>query len=192
MHRWGVVAALLLTVGVTLPASADDLVDCEYGHVIAACDRLAERGNPAIRLKLAYMYYKGEGVTQNYVEAMKWYRKVAEEGYALGQAMLGDMYANGHGAPRDYAAAVKWYREGANRGDSINQNSLGIMYAKGQGVPQDYVQAHMWFNLSAAQGNSDAARNRALVASMMTPEQIANAQALAAAWKPTTGPLTPP
>jgi len=52
---------------------------------------------------------------------------------------------------------------------------------------QDYVQAYMWLNLAAAQGNAQAARNRDLAAAKMTSDQIAQAQALAAAWKPTTG-----
>jgi localization factor PodJL len=45
----------------------------------------------------------------------------------------------------------------------------------------------MWLNLAAAQGNADAARARDELAAKMTPAQIEKAQALAAAWKPTTG-----
>jgi TPR repeat protein len=60
---------------------------------------------------------------------------------------------------------------------------LGVMYANGQGVAQDYVQAHKWLNLGAASGNADALKNRDLVASKMTPAQIAEAQRLASAWR---------
>jgi TPR repeat protein len=60
------------------------------------------------------------------------------------------------------------------------------MYDKGQGIPQDYVQAHVWYNLAAVQGDADAAKRRDQMASMMTPAQVEKAQALAAAWKPTT------
>ena len=58
------------------------------------------------------------------------------------------------------------------------------MYAKGQGVPQDYIQAHIWFNLSAAQGNAMARKNRELIAQIMTPAQIAEAERLAREWRP--------
>jgi hypothetical protein len=51
-------------------------------------------------------------------------------------------------------------------------------------VPQDFVQAHLWLTLSAARGNADAAKNRDLIASKMTPLQIAEAQKLAREWKP--------
>jgi uncharacterized protein len=66
-------------------------------------------------------------------------------------------------------------------------------------TPQDYVLAHMWFNLAAAKCCADpdgnlvkaravsAASLRDEVAKLMTPSQIEKAQALAAAWKPTTG-----
>jgi TPR repeat protein len=57
------------------------------------------------------------------------------------------------------------------------------MYANGQGVPQDYVQAHKCFNLSAASGDTIGVMSRDLVASEMTPAQIAEAQRLASAWR---------
>ncbi len=58
------------------------------------------------------------------------------------------------------------------------------MYANGQGVPQDYVQAHMWLNLAGAQGNKVAAKNRDIVAKLMTPAQLAEAKRLAGKWRP--------
>ena len=55
----------------------------------------------------------------------------------------------------------------------------GNMYLNGQGVPQDFVAAHAWFNVAAANGDSRAAKNRDIVASKMTAEQLAEAQKLA-------------
>jgi TPR repeat protein len=57
------------------------------------------------------------------------------------------------------------------------------MYANGEGVPQDYVQAFVWFNLAASESDK-AAQYRDLVASKMTPAQIAEAQRLVQEWKP--------
>ena len=59
-----------------------------------------------------------------------------------------------------------------------------MMYFMGKGVPQDYVEAHKWLSLAAAQGYKDVAKFRDLIASTMTPEQIAEAQRLAREWKP--------
>ena len=44
-------------------------------------------------------------------------------------------------------------------------------------------QAHKWFNLGATSGDADAVKNRDIVASKMTPAQIAEAQRLASAWR---------
>jgi hypothetical protein len=59
---------------------------------------------------------------------------------------------------------------------------LGFMYDSGQGVPQDYVSAHFWYNLAATAGNEQAAKNRDIVAKIMTPADIATAQKRASAW----------
>jgi TPR repeat protein len=85
--------------------------------------------------------------------------------------------------------AVAACQRQADHGDAISQKLLGSMYAAGQGVAQDYVRAYLWLSLAAA-GTSEvviphavAARDK--VAVMMSPAQIAEAKALAAAWKPT-------
>ncbi len=110
---------------------------------------------------------------------------MAEAGITEAQYNLGVMYDNGQGVTQDYAAAAGWYRKAADQGDALAQSNLGVMYAKGQGVPQDYVQALKWFNLGATSGDASAAKNRDIVASEMTPAQIAEAQRLASAWRPT-------
>ena len=52
----------------------------------------------------------------DYAEAVKWYRKAAEQGHARAQYSLGFMYYNGRGVPQDYAEAMKWYRKAADQG----------------------------------------------------------------------------
>ena len=94
------------------------------------------------------------------------------------------MYANGQGVPQDYAAAMSWYRKAADQGDDAAQFNLGVMYEKGQGLPQDYVLAHMWFSLAASGSNEDAVKQRDTIAKKMMPAQIAEAQKMAAEWKP--------
>ena len=125
----------------------------------------------------------------DYATALSVYRPLADQGLARAQNNLGLMYDNGQGVPQDYAAAVGWYRKAAEQGIAEAQYNLGVMYDNGQGVPQDYVQAHKWFNLAAAsltgEDGKKASKNRDIVAAKMTPAQIAEAQRLASAWKPT-------
>ena len=47
------------------------------------------------------MYRNGEGVPQDYAQAVKWYRKAAEQGYANAQFNLGLMYTKVEGVPQD-------------------------------------------------------------------------------------------
>ena len=75
------------------------------------------------------MYLHGQGVRQDYAQAVKWYRKAAEQGFAEAQYNLGVRYDQGQGVPQDYAEAVKWYRKAAEQGDAEAQLNLGVMYA---------------------------------------------------------------
>ena len=86
---------------------------------------------------------------------------------------------------RDYATAVRLIRPLAEQGNANAQYNLGVFYDNGLGVPQDRVRAHMWLNLAAMQGRESAATIRDLVARLMTPAQISEAQKLAREWNPT-------
>ena len=192
---------LALVLATTLMTSAaaepfDDAVDAytrgEYAAAVRLYRPLAEQGNAEAQWRLGFMYEQGKGVPQDYSEAAKWYRLAAEQGNAPAQLGLGTLYYNGRGVPQDDAEAVKWYRLAAEQGDAEAHNNLGVMYANGKGVPQDIVQAYKWFSIGASKSAAsdqpkdriEAAQNRDLAASQMTPEQIADGQKLAGEWKP--------
>ena len=120
---------------------------------------------------------------QDYAEAVRLCRPLAEHGDARAQTSLGGMYYNGQRVKQDYAEAAKWARKAAEQGYAPAQADLGVIYWNGQGVPQDAVLAYMWLNLAAAQ-EPDAVRERDVAASQMTPDEIAEAQRLASEWKP--------
>ncbi len=52
---------------------------------------------------------------QDYAEAVKWYRKAAEQGHATAQYNLGVMYGNGRGVTQDYVHAHMWFNLAASR-----------------------------------------------------------------------------
>ena len=132
------------------------------------------------------MYENGQGVQQDYEEAIKWYRLGAKQGLAGAQSNLGLMYESGKGIMQDHKEAVRLYRQSAEQGNVLAQKYLGVMYVLGQGVPQDYVLAHMWFSLSGSNGYKDGVKNKNLVEKKMTPSQIERAQDMAINWKPKT------
>jgi TPR repeat protein len=47
---------------------------------------LAERGDVRAQNNLGILYDHGQGVPQDFAEALKWYRLAAEKGYALAKA----------------------------------------------------------------------------------------------------------
>ena len=62
------------------------------------------------------MYLKGLGARQNYTEAIRWYRKAAEQGVVKAQYNVGVAYEMGRGVAKDHAQAVMWYRKAAGQG----------------------------------------------------------------------------
>ncbi len=121
--------------------------------------------------------------------ALRLWRPLAAQGHAYAQYNLGGMYHEGQGVPRDYAEAVKWYRKAAKQGYSQAQFNVGVMYGEGTGVPQNNVQAHMWFSLAASrfppgENRDKAAQGRDMLAAIMTPAQIVEAQKLTREWHP--------
>jgi uncharacterized protein len=164
------------------------------GNLVAAAmwlQRAAEQGDGQAQWHLGARYEGGRGVRQDYTEAARWYRKAAEQGFELAYANLGQMYYEGRGVTQDYAEALKWFSRAADLGDADGQYFLGWMYFNGQGVSPDYVQAYTWLNLAAAhvivleeKERDDYVHKRDMVASKMTPAQIAESQRLAREWKP--------
>jgi TPR repeat protein len=155
---------------------ARDYAEAERWYRLAA-----EQGHARAQANLGAMYANAIGVPQDDQQAEQWSRLAAAQGNADGQYYLGTMYCGRTGAAQDYPQAAKWYRRAAEQGHADAQYILGAMYGNGTGVPQDWVRAHMWFNLAAGSGNSESARNRDAIGARLTPEQLAEAQALARA-----------
>ena len=132
-------------VGVDID-SAEASVKPLPGDADEALLQKAQDGDAKAQHNLGVMYDIGEGVTQDYAEAAKWYRKAAEQGNAKAQDTLGAMYDNGIGVTQDYAEAAKWYRKAAEQGLASAQYNLGVMYDYGYGVTKDIVEAEKWFS----------------------------------------------
>ncbi len=161
----------------------------DYATALREWRPLAKQGNAKAQYNLGHMYRYGLGVPQDDAEAWGWWRKAAWQGNAGAQSNLGVMYRKGQGVPQDDAEAVGWWRKAAEQGHATAQYNLGFMYGKGLAVPQDYVQVNMWFNLAASrfppgEDRDRVVKNRDIIAKMMTPAQISEAQKLAREWKP--------
>lgn len=160
---------ITLMLAVATAAAAQDLANSTD---LAEVRRAAEDGDAAAQAELGDVHWYGDGVDQDYREAISWYRRAAGQGNVAGQLGLGTAYWEGVGVPQDHAEAARWLRLAAEQGNPGGQFGLGSAYWNGLGVPQDDIEAHMWFNLAGAQGNEGAVRARDKVAERMTREQL--------------------
>ncbi|WP_176441087.1 tetratricopeptide repeat protein [Oceanicola sp. 22II-s10i] len=151
-----------------------------------------ERGDPGAALRLARLTIEGRldgmvapqsavpwvhyAMSQGEAGAEDWLQARADEGMRAAQAALGLELAGREG---QQAEGVALLTKAAEAGEIVAQLALGEAWARGEyGLTQDYVQAHAWLNMAAASGHAAAAERRDVVAQLMTPEQIAEAQAM--------------
>lgn len=113
--------------------------------------------------KIGNLYYFGQGVEQDDVQAKEWWEKAAELGDAAAMSNVGVLYEYGEGVEWDYAQAVEWYEKAAELGDDTAMRNIGLMYATGRGIKQDYARAIEWWEEAAALGNIDAMRDMGLL-----------------------------
>lgn len=112
----------------------------------------AAEGDRLAQFLLGLMYEDGDGVPQDYDEAVRWYMAAAASGYAAAEARLGYLYDFGRGRAEDKAQAVSWYKRAAQNGSAAGQLALGMLYASGEGVKQDYAETARLYRLAAGSG----------------------------------------
>lgn len=115
--------ALMLAARPSIAAPAEDAFAAPRQQAQAAYDAgdyvrafmlirpLAERGDAKSQSRLAYLYNKGIGVTQNKAKAFAWYGKAAQQGDPVAQLNLGLMYARGEGTNADRKSALRWLKK---------------------------------------------------------------------------------
>ena len=86
----------------------------------------AETGDVVAQVMLGDMFAAGEGVPQDYVEAVRWYRLAAKRGIAKAQLSLGLMYSKGQGVEQSKEIAFQWASVAAAQGakDAIETRDL--------------------------------------------------------------------
>ena len=88
---------------------------------VAALRVKANAGDAGAQNYLGFAYDSGQGVPQDSVQAVAWYRKAAEQGYDMAQRDLGYAYEHGQGVPQDYVEAHKWRNLAASRASAADQ-----------------------------------------------------------------------
>ena len=112
----------------------------------------AFQGDAVSQLKLGLMYEQRNSFTN----AVRWYRKAAEQGNADAQFKIGYLHTTGQGMPRDHDAAAKWFRLAAEQNVLAAQYDLAVCLEKGYGGPTNNVEALKWYHKAAGRGDEFA------------------------------------
>jgi TPR repeat protein len=88
---------------------------------------------------LGFCYNRGEGVAKDMEEAVKWYRKAAEQTYAPAQFNLGLCYSTGQGVAKDYVEAYKWQLLAV---DSYELAKTSMTDLESKMTPEQIAEAH--------------------------------------------------
>lgn len=153
-HLW--VTLVLVAWGWSAFAQSKDVPSVQS---ISALKEQATNGDAKAQYNLGGLYYKGQGVPQDNIQAAAWFRKAADQGDAHAQNILGWFYFNGWATKMDNAQAAMWFRKAAEQGDAESEYDLGFCYDRGWGVPKDHVQAAYWYRKAADQGHTTARGN---------------------------------
>lgn len=133
--------------------------------IFSRCLKYAKNGDAPAQQYLAYLYFKGKGVKKDCKEAVKWWRKSAEQNniramYAFDSYRL--HYESG--CDVKLTETVKWLTIAAQPKFSFSdtnawtQYALGVIYDKGQDrIEQDQAKALKLFKMAAKQGHIYAA-----------------------------------
>lgn len=79
--------------------------------------KAAEQGYAPAQANLGILYDLGQGVAQDYQQALYWYVKAAEQGDIKAQNNLGFMYSEGKGVAQDRATGHMWFNIAGVRGN---------------------------------------------------------------------------
>jgi len=153
--------------------------------------KAADQGLVEGELQLGLCYLGGHGVRVNGAEAVRWFNRAAAQGMPRAEYELGKCYLEGSGVSRDIVEGIRRVQQAAEAGEPLAQNRLGLAYQQGEGLAKDPVRAYQWFALAAAQDDENVNEirvNLAKAETLLSKEQVAEAQRLAREFKPNSKP----
>ena len=106
-------------------------------NVMAACNNLG------------VMFYRGEGVRQDYQRSLELYDKACKGGNADACNNLGVMFENGYGVEkRDFVQAGLYYTDACMGKSAKGCYNLAVLAYDGNGVKKDRAMAKEYYGLS--------------------------------------------
>jgi uncharacterized protein len=80
------------------------------------------QGNSEAQYKLCELSEQGQGLPQDYQEALRWCGLAADQGHGGAMFMLSRLYHTAHGVAQDFVRAHIWYNLAAAHGYNNGKN----------------------------------------------------------------------
>lgn len=130
----------------------------ESGMTIEDIKGNAAAGESWAQFRLGAYYASGKnGLPKNEEEAVRWYRRSAEQGVAEGQFFLGQALFLGKGTDKNEAEALSWCEKAAAQGFAPAQYWVGVALAQGEcGLSKDIPKGVGLVRKAALQGHTEA------------------------------------
>lgn len=154
--------------------------------------KAADQGDASAQTSLGSIYEIGRGEVQDYAQAARWYSLAAQNNDCVAQAGFAWLYGSGHGVPKDFVKAYTLLDLAQNRFSTNKEcfkEKTWLVYGMLGAYPfirEDYIQSdpNNLINKRNVHTGFDAQGDLRFLAELMTPQEIEQGKALAAAWKP--------
>lgn len=152
----GIIVYLFCVGGLAYGADPCSKCDNEDPELVLQC--LKADYSPESQLCLAQIYYVGIGncIKKDVSEAVKWFRKAADQGNPIAQTSIGVIYLKGEGVSLNKSLAYQYILKAANQDYARAQYYLGGLYYEGNGIDKDFIEAIKWFKKAADQEYKEA------------------------------------
>ena len=131
--------------------AGSNLVGCSIGYSDAALNDIkkkAENGNVESQVLYADLLEKGDFITKNMREAVKFYEMAAKKDNPTALFRLGLILANGLGVKKDIRSAISYLKRAADSGDVKSQFEYAVLCTNRK-------EATKYFELACASRDSD-------------------------------------
>lgn len=125
-----------------------------YEEAFKYFSEAADKGNADAQALLSQMYFKGEGVAQDYKKGLEWAEKSMDNGNAELMFYFVKVYNKGWeeaGIEEDFDKAAELLEKSAELGYYDAQILLAQCYSRGAVFPQDKQKAKYWLEQAAKQ-----------------------------------------
>ena len=157
-------------------------IEPNYMTLLSMYGRFDNIKNPIAQLRMGDIYAQGLGVPADHTEAVKWYRKSADQGNADAQYALGFKYMCGSGVAQNFVEAERWYLKSAAQDNLDAMYALGCWLLRRKNDGYNYVYALMWLKLANLAGHGVASDIINVMVKLMTPAEVAASEDICAMW----------